>query len=196
VNVAGLPWAEIDFPYDLERARREVWPAMAKSRSTWRRLRWAALGLVAVGLASAGWLSSSQVGPASVDWETLTPTTGTDVTLTRKPSGSQRWWLIDGGDSVAALLRGPGAVRVEYRYLLAPRSRQPGKYVVELSVDGESFDWKILKATPDSSAALPGYVVGDRDRMKVELSPGDHILIVKLLAGTGEGLLTRIRQAE
>jgi choline kinase len=26
VNVAGAPWTEIDFPHDLDVARREVWP--------------------------------------------------------------------------------------------------------------------------------------------------------------------------
>jgi L-glutamine-phosphate cytidylyltransferase len=28
VDVAGVPWVEIDFPEDLEEARREVWPAI------------------------------------------------------------------------------------------------------------------------------------------------------------------------
>jgi choline kinase len=44
VDVAGLPWTEIDFPHDLERARRWVWPAIVASRATGRRrvLRWPA----------------------------------------------------------------------------------------------------------------------------------------------------------
>lgn len=29
LDVAGLPWAEIDFPEDLHRARTQVWPAIA-----------------------------------------------------------------------------------------------------------------------------------------------------------------------
>jgi choline kinase len=29
VDVKGLPWIEVDFPEDLERARRIVWPAIA-----------------------------------------------------------------------------------------------------------------------------------------------------------------------
>jgi choline kinase len=28
VDVAGLPWVEIDFPHDLSAARRRVWPAI------------------------------------------------------------------------------------------------------------------------------------------------------------------------
>jgi len=29
VDVAGMPWVEIDYPEDLERAQRFVWPAIA-----------------------------------------------------------------------------------------------------------------------------------------------------------------------
>ena len=32
VDVAGLPWTEIDFPEDLDRARRNVWPAIMARR--------------------------------------------------------------------------------------------------------------------------------------------------------------------
>ena len=32
VDIAGLPWAEIDFAYDLDRARRDVWPAILASK--------------------------------------------------------------------------------------------------------------------------------------------------------------------
>ena len=77
LNVAGLPWVEVDFPHDLEEARREVWPAIWKGR--WKRLvylrrtRWAVVGLAALALALAGWHASSQVGPASIDWASVTP---------------------------------------------------------------------------------------------------------------------------
>lgn len=32
IDVAGLPWIEIDFPDDLKRAEREVWPAIVARR--------------------------------------------------------------------------------------------------------------------------------------------------------------------
>ena len=32
VDVAGMPWIEIDFPEDLERAREIVWPAIESLR--------------------------------------------------------------------------------------------------------------------------------------------------------------------
>ena len=66
VNVAGKAWTEIDFPYDLDVARREVWPAIHKGRwrqyTRWRRTRW---GLLAAGLAIfalSGWIANARVG--------------------------------------------------------------------------------------------------------------------------------------
>jgi hypothetical protein len=199
VNVAGLPWVEVDFPYDLDQARREVWPAMVKSRSRpvvlWKRFRWAAAGLIAVVLAAGGWLSSSRVGPASIDWESVPPVAASKVSVIR-PGGTQRWWMLSRGDSVKAELRAARTVRVELRLLMPPGVEEPGRYVVEVSLDGKPYDWKVLKATPDSSAVLAGHVVGDRDRLELELEPGDHSLVVKLVAGTSDRLLTRIRRPE
>jgi len=46
VNVAGHPWVEIDFPYDLDVARRDVWPVIYRGRWRkqvyWKRTRWVA----------------------------------------------------------------------------------------------------------------------------------------------------------
>jgi choline kinase len=39
LDVAGMPWTEIDFPGDLERARSQVWPAILESRRAERSLR-------------------------------------------------------------------------------------------------------------------------------------------------------------
>jgi choline kinase len=199
VNVAGLPWVEVDFPYDLEQARREVWPAIERDRSRplvlWKRFRWAVAGLAAAVLAAGGWFSSSRMGPARIDWESVVPVAASEVSIVR-PSGTQRWWMLARGDSAVAQLGAAERVRIEFRLLLPLGAKEPGRYVVEVSLDGEPYDWDVLKATPDSSAVLPGYVVGDRDRLEYELAPGDHAVVVRLLAGTGDQLLTRIRRPE
>jgi choline kinase len=38
MDVAGLPWTEIDFPEDLERARTQVLPAIAPAPAEAGRL--------------------------------------------------------------------------------------------------------------------------------------------------------------
>ena len=42
VDVAGIPWVEIDYPHDLDEARTEIWPAIARLRS--RSAEFRALG--------------------------------------------------------------------------------------------------------------------------------------------------------
>lgn len=42
VDIADLPWIEIDFPDDLERAQAQVWPQVASAFATAGRLRLAA----------------------------------------------------------------------------------------------------------------------------------------------------------
>lgn len=198
VNVAGLPWAELDFPNDLEDARSRVWPAIRRGRwgraVAWRRTRWLAAGLVALGLIVGGWVASSRVGPASVDWENVAPLEASDVALTL-PQGSQKWWLVPRGDSLAVSLDGGVLLRLEFRMLLRGPN-DTGRYVVAISVGGVAHDWEAFTATPDSSVRLNGAVVGDRDRLELALPPGPQVVRVAFLAGHGDGLLVRIRRPE
>ncbi|MGE5803875.1 MAG: NTP transferase domain-containing protein [Gemmatimonadota bacterium] len=199
VNVAGLSWAELDFPIDLENARREIWPAIWRSRWRrlvyWHRTRWAVAGLVALVLAIGGWFASTRVGPASVDWESIQPLAAKVVSVTL-PERRQKWWLVRRGDSLTARVEGGGPVRVELRLVVAPAQPDSGRYVVAVSIDGEPHDWEALTATPDSTAQLAGAVLGDRDRLEFELPPGRHVLRVALVAGNGDSLLVRIRHPE
>ncbi len=199
VNVAGLPWTEVDFPHDLEEARSEVWPAIWKGRWRrrvyWKRTRWVAAGLTALVLAVGGWFASTRVGPASLDWENVPPVESTVIPLIL-PTGTQKWWLVPRGDSIAARVDGGSRVRVEFRLIMLPERGDSGRYVVAVSVDGVAHDWDAFTATPDSTATLHGAIVGDRDRLQFELPPGPHVVRVALLAGHGEGLLVRIRRPE
>lgn len=201
VNVAGLRWTEVDFPHDLEEARREVWPAIWKGRWRravyWKRTRWAIGALAALVLTVTGWFASARVGPASIDWENVPPLEAPRVSLAL-PTGSQKWWLVARGDSVAAHLDGGTPIRLEFRLLMAPARADTGggRYVVAVSVDGRQHDWEAFTATPDSGAVLAGAVVGDRDRLEFELPPGRHVVRVALVAGHGDRLLLRIRRPE
>ncbi len=199
VNVAGLPWVEVDFPYDLEQARKEVWPAIWGSRWKrliyWNRLRWVVLGAAAIALALAGWQSSSQIGPGSVDWENVTPSGGTKVAVAT-PDGPQKWWKVDQGNLVTAEVDGGEMLRLEFRALQTERSGTDSKCVAEIALDDKPYDWEVFTGTPDPEVTLPGFVVGDRDRLEVIPPPGRHVLQVSLLAGTCDGFLIRIRQQE
>lgn len=199
INVAGLPWTEVDFPHDLEEARSEVWPAIWKGRWRrrvyWKRTRWLAAGIMALVLAVGGWFASTCVGPASLDWESVAPLEAPAVSLTL-PTGRQKWWMVLRGDSIAAQVDGSTPLRIEFRLLMAPQRTDTGRYVVAVSVDGAAQNWDAFTATPDADAVLSGAVVGDRDRLKFTLPPGQHVVRVALVAGHGDRLLVRIRRPE
>jgi len=198
-NVAGLPWTEVDFPHDLEQARKEVWPAIWKGRWQrrvyWKRTRWLVAGLAALVLAVGGWFASTRVGPASLDWENVPPADASLVSLA-VATGKQRWWIVPRGDSATVQVDGGAPIRVEFRLLMQPQRTDSGRYVVSVSVDGAVHDWDAFTATPDSSATLAGAVVGDRDRVEFTLPPGRHVVRVTLVAGHGDRLLVRIRRPE
>ena len=199
VNVAGLPWAELDFPNDLETARTEVWPAIRRRRWRravyWSRTRWAAGAALASVLIVGGWFGSTRIGPASVDWENVLPRRPAHRSLIL-PTGRQKWWPVARGDSLTAVVEGGAPLRIECRLLMAPSQPDSARYVVAVSVDGVPRDLEAFTATPDSAATLGGSVVSERDRLEFALPPGRHIVRVKLVAGQGDSLLVRIRRPE
>lgn len=198
VNVAGQAWTEIDFPYDLDVARREVWPAIWKGRWRkavyWRRTRWAAAAVLAMSVALGGWVTSTRLGPASIDWETADVSGAESVRIERRGK-TQRWSHAVLGAPLTAKVSGAQAL-VEMRLVMPAGAPDTLRYVVALTLDGQPLDWRALTATSDTSVHLTGARLGDRDKIEVSLSPGVHELGVGLVAGHGDRMLVRIRQAE
>lgn len=198
VNVAGEAWAEIDFPYDLDVARREVWPAIWKGR--WRRViyrkhtRRAVAVMLAIVLVLSGWAASTRVGPASVNWDAV-PLTGADPVRIELHGERQRWWNVVRGTPVTAQVTGAEA-RIELRLLIADAAADSLRYVVKVTLDGKPLDWRALTAVPDTVVHLAGVIVGDRDRITVSIPPGEHQLGVMLIDGHAERMLVRVRQPE
>ena len=198
VNVAGQAWAEIDFPYDLDVARREVWPAIYRGRWRkhfyWKRTRWVAGVVLAFALALAGWSTNTRVGPASVNWETV-PLTGGEMIRLERNGETQRWWLVTADSAVRAQVAGPAAV-VEVRLLLPYGSTDSLRYVVAVSIDERVADWRAFTAVRDTAVRLPGAYPGDRDRIELSLAQGLHDVEIALTAGHARRMLARIRQPE
>lgn len=199
INVAGLSWTEIDFPYDLDVARREVWPAIYKTRwrthVLWRRTRWLVFAALAIAIATAGWVANERLGPASIDWETMPLTGGRPATIDRKGK-PQSWWVLGTGETAAGRVSGAIAA-VEIRLVLD--GKQPGagyRYAVAISLDGKPHDWRAFSSDIDSTVAWPDGPVGDRDRIDIPLTPGVHEIGVSLLGGHGSHMLVRIRQSD
>jgi choline kinase len=204
INIAGLPWAEIDFPGDLERARKEVWPQIQrgywKRVIRWRRIRLAAGAVAVCALVILGIFASRLMTPPPVVWETIDPLhdSSEQATIVFPEKGrTQKWWLCrKGGAPVVAEVEGPEIVYVGYRLLLPPKTTAGGEYVAEILLDGRAVDWEDFKAVPKPDISYGDFVVCDKDRVKVVIPAGKHILQVRLLAGTSDLAVVRFRRAQ
>ena len=207
VNVAGTPWVEIDFPFDLERARRSVWPAIEKSlhprHRAWQRARLASLVLVPLLLSAGAWSLSGRMGPGSVDWETLPPSHGLMVRVQKPEGGSRRWWVLRPGESIEVDADGGTPLRLEWRPILESTT-DTASVVVAATLDGEPFRYEAKRSDHDREIRLPedprlqglSRLLGERDREKYVLPEGVHRLRVQYLTGTTRAVLVRLRQPE
>lgn len=197
VNVAGLPWAEIDFPYDLNRAQKEIWPAIKKSKWKktihWHKVKWMAAGIIALLLIGFGWLLNF-ISPTPT-WTTVLPLNAKEYILNLS-QGSQQWWVASSTDTIQTIVYGPSTIRVEVRLLFFSPVQNTERYVVEVSLDGGQKIWKVFKSTPEKDISTAGLTIGDRDRIEFEIPPGNHTVAVSLLAGNCDQFLARVRYPE
>jgi choline kinase len=196
LNVAGLPWTEIDFPYDLDVARREVWPVIWRGRWRrqvyWQRTRWVAVAVAVAIIAFFGWSASTRVGPASVDWETV-DLQGVEMVRLTRAGAEQRWWSAPLDVPVAATVNGPEA-DIQLRLVHPAGTPDTLRFVVAITIDGHPADWRALRSQVDTAAHLGDLILGDRDRVRLTLGPGVHTIGVMLTDGHGQRMLVRIRQ--
>jgi choline kinase len=167
VDVAGIPWTEIDTPHDLDRARRELWPKIServlkrtgewRARERRRRFGWAGALLAAVALI---FVTARLSAPRP--WETIALTGGRPAAM-MVDGVAQPWWRIEGQESAGADLDGPRVVCVEL-------SESGG----DLRLDGNLL-------------AIEG------PKTRVEIPAGRHRLDVRLRPGDSRALLIRLR---
>jgi L-glutamine-phosphate cytidylyltransferase len=208
VNVAGQPWVEIDFPFDLDRARRQVWPQIARTRfaSRTRRLgRWSAVAAIPLMLMGAfAWNMSAatqppegeEIDPAGMDWESVSPIDGATVRLQKLSGGTQKWWVLKPGETLRfEQIDGAVETRLEARAVLGA-SQDTTLFVLGVSVGGVPYRYETYRAGADSKLQFDTLAVTQRDREKYTLPPGSHTLDVQFIAGTPETVLIRVRQIE
>lgn len=196
VDVAGLPWAEIDFPYDLYQARKRTWPAIQKSRRrrgrTWKALRWASLSLLL--LLGCDYVYRVWVHPAEAVWESLPPT-GVEQIALRGNGATRHWSLLEPDLSAIAEVEGPGEARVDVRPLFPHAPDGEARYVIEVEVDGEQKEWYAMSGGVSQAWEHPNWVVGKRGRISVDIPPGAHEIRVRLVATDNGPCAVRIRQS-
>ncbi len=145
---------------------------------------------------------SAQMGPASVEWESLTPREGARIAIQGSDGGPEGWWMLQPDETLTVDVVGSVPTRVESRALL--RDGLEGEdafYMLETTLDGSPFRYEANRSGADSRTTLEGYTVGTSDSDKFVLPGGKHtlgvrLLGVRLLAGQAHGVLVRVRQPE
>ncbi len=190
VDVADLPWVEIDFSTDLVRARKEVWPRIKREKAPLAGRRRATL-LAGLGvLLILALLFRVLFPPAPEQWETI----GLDGSfhehvLLGEPG--QSWWVLDAARPVRFAAPGPGPLRIDTR-LLDPEPAG-GQYVIEVLLGGQRAGWYLEDARESGTYAHERWKIGKRGRVTVELAAGLHDVEVRLVAPASAQLLLRAR---
>jgi L-glutamine-phosphate cytidylyltransferase len=147
VDVYGLPWAEIDFAFDLDRARKQVWPAIRGRRSRPRPVMAAIAGVAATTIVLVGALNVSKPAVDAQPWAQWdTANLNSDGTIIlRDGERQQMWWLLPEGKELTVEVCCSRNFRVESRVVLigdAPAL----PYSIRIAVDREATDWKVHSA--------------------------------------------------
>ncbi len=198
VDVAGIPWGEIDSCYDLDLVRKSVLPSLrhnGRKRRLFRRAAiWAAgvsafvlLVLVAY-LASRTWLL-----PPDEAWEDVA-VEGIETAKIAAGDRTQQWWMLQQGRVAHARVKGPDSVRVDSRVVLPTGARGEFPYVLELGMDGKRLGWFNQSEEPSTRWKHDNQSVGRRDAIKVDVPDGSHNLSVRLVASDSGRCLVRLRR--
>jgi len=167
VDVAGISWTEIDTPHDLDRARRELWPKIServrKRTGEWRARERRRRLGWALALVATVALAFGVARLSAPKPWETMALTGGRPAAVAVDGVAHPWWQIEGREFVGAEIDGPRAVTVE---LSAPGA--------ELRLDG----------TP---------VVGEGQRIRVDVPAGRHRLEAGLRPGDSRALLVRFR---
>lgn len=196
VDVADLPWGEIDSAYDLEHVRKMVWPAIRDLRRPLRRPRtWAGVagGVLAATVLVAALLGASGEGSA---WDTV-ELNGLEKIEFPVGDLKQPWWILSGQGEAEAVMTGPGTLRIESRLLLSGRPGERTPYVLRVEVDGRVVDLVRHVATPDPAAPKGAWRAAKRKRTEIQIGKGEHRVRITLMATeVGSRCMLRLREPE
>lgn len=196
VDVAGLPWAEIDFPADLDRARKVTWPAIERAarrgRRSFRILRGAALAAAGIALAVASY--SAWLAPNEVTWETVAPS-GPERVLITNGARHRPCWLLAESQSASIEAEGPGTLRI-YARPVFDTSAATAHYALKISVDGGPAELHPLQGVPSGTWKLGDKAVGKSERLEIDVAAGHHVVAVTLAASDSGRCLLRFAQLD
>ena len=198
VDIASLPWGEIDFSYDLEKVRKEVWPAIQRYKKQKLRLsvtRWVAV--VVVALLCALLIFKLQEPLSESSWDAIEMDNLDKVTIT---AGKQKknWSLLEEKKNVELQVLGPTSVRIDSRLVILDETVKTAPYVLKVMLDGELIDWFMKIGRVSSRWVHPQWYICQSKKQGITLKvpEGYHVLRINLWGADSERCLLRVRYKE
>ena len=192
VDVSGLPWTEIDFPNDLQRARRDVWPRMQslqrRQRTPFRVARLA--GIAALALAMTFVAFKAWVKPTEITWDSVA-LIAPDLVAVTNGSTMKKVARLQSGQSVSARVSGPTTLRIDTRPILAVRGTDVPHYVLVVRLDGQRVQWHSRVGEASGTWHLGNEYLGKRFRTELEIPSGEHEVEATLAASDTDGCVVR-----
>jgi hypothetical protein len=185
VDIAGLPWGEIDSAYDLDHVRKTVLPAIHRRRTSarpLRRLAMRALIFALFGSAALGLYGISMPEPP-LSWDTVAIPSLPEVNVLLREQ-PQRWWALEAGRKIEIDLEGAGPVRIETRLVLGDKEEEAANvagepYVLWVAADGQLVDAFKREGKLDPEASHPTWALAKRKRIQLDFTGHRRTLAVR-----------------
>ena len=199
VDIAGLPWGEIDFSYDLVHVRKDVWPAIKrdieKRKGSWRIFRWTAAVVLTVFMAYLiyhAWISPREYVLATMDLASVE-----NFKISSVEGYTKTWSRLPLDQTSEVSVVGPSHLLIDTRLLGKKLEvERPLSYVLEFLVDGRREGWYLKEAGISKGWTCPNYAVGKRERLRLDVPAGPHTVGLRLVAADSDSCLIRVRTKE
>ena len=195
VDIRDLPWCEIDFPADLHKARKTVWPAIRREerrvRAPFRIAKWAAAVMFATlfGFTTySAWFASNEAV-----WESAA-VSGAEAAIITDGKRSRESWMLRKGGSASLTSEGPTTLRISTRPVFMAESAGKVDFILEILIDGRKVAWHAASQEISNTWRHEGRKLGKRDRFEVHIPPGKHEVTVTLSATNSVGCLMHFAQ--
>ncbi len=198
VDIAGLPWVEIDCARDLQRARKETLPAIKHERSRLRQVvRFVLPAALLFVIVTVSALEIMDMRSDRVNiWDTVELWPAPAITI-KAENRRQTWWILGEEPLVIKNIGGPGIVRVDSRLLLRECASHKVPYVLSVELDGSLVDWFKEDGEKSGTWSHSEWTVSKLVSTDVELPAGSHTMRISFMStSNGQACAVRLRRPE
>ncbi len=195
VEIAGLPWGEIESPFDLEKARKEILPKIEKNRSRKYFKKLKLLGVVSLVFLTffLTYKIWNRPPPEQILWQTIY---FTDIPSTEifSDEDNQDWWILNKKDSLKLKIMGPNTLHIDTRAIIHGLSEGKSPYVLEIYLDGTRVNWFKHFKNESISWKNENNRITKLGRIELNILEGSHEVGIRLIAAESDACLIRLKK--